>query len=440
MLTTEAWIRQLREEITSLREEGADVDAAERRLDAIAGGDLDPSHLPALQAGLQTPVTRSDFPYAEPVALEEIQMLRPEGPRSLPVWLPPDLLFDRIYGGWLGRAAGCLLGKPVEGWKKEEIEETLRFCNAWPLSDYFPPVPEDDRGLGYPPHATSWLRGHITCMPRDDDMDYPILGLHTLEESGPRPNAATIAGQWLAHLPYHMVYTAERVAYRNLVNGIEPPLSGRYRNPYREWIGAQIRADLWGWVNPGEPERAAAMAYADAEVSHIKNGAYGEMFFAAMLSAAFIVDDIEEVIAIGLSEIPAECRLAEAVRDVLAWSKESSDWEESFRRIREKYGHYHPVHTINNAEVVLMGLLHGQKEFGKTISIAVMAGWDTDCNGATAGSVLGTLLGAKALPEAWVAPLNDRLHSIVTGFSETRLSELARRTCAQVEKVANAQG
>ncbi|HOJ22665.1 MAG TPA: ADP-ribosylglycohydrolase family protein, partial [Armatimonadota bacterium] len=64
----------------------------------------------------------------------------------------------------------------------------------------------------------------------------------------------------------------------------------------------------------------------------------------------------------------------------------------------------------------------------------------TDCNGATAGSVLGTLLGANALPEAWVAPLNDRLHSIVTGFSETRLSELAQRTCAQVEKVASVQG
>ncbi|NLC59019.1 MAG: ADP-ribosylglycohydrolase family protein [Armatimonadetes bacterium] len=363
-------------------------------------------------------------------------MLRPDGPRSLPAGLPPDVLFDRVYGAWLGRAAGCLLGKPVEGWTKERIEETLRFCNAWPLDDYFPPVPPNQRGLGYDPWAASWLRGNIAQMPRDDDMDYPILGLHLLEEHGPLVTSEAVAQQWLTHLPYEMVYTAERVAYRNLVNGIRPPLSGCYHNPYREWIGAQIRADIWGWTNPGEPENAAAMAYADAEVSHVKNGAYGEMFFAALLAAAFVLDDIDELIGIGLSEIPAECRLAEAIQDVVLWSKESSDWEQTFARIKEKYGHYHPVHTINNAAVVVMALMHGEKDFGKTISIAVMGGWDTDCNGATAGSVIGTLLGARALPPSWIAPLNDRISSVVVGFSDVRLSELAQRTCAQIERIA----
>lgn len=439
MENIQAWIKQLQEEIAALREEGADVDAIEQQLSALASAaQPDPQALRALQESLERPLIRPDFPYAEPIALEDIQMLRPDGPRSIPVSLPSSVLYDRIYGAWLGRAAGCLLGKPVEGWTKEHIEETLRFCNAWPLSDYFPPVPPNDRGLGYRPGATSWLRGHITQMVRDDDMDYPILGLHILEEDGPRFTCTHVANQWLSHLPYNMVYTAERVAYRNLVNGIAAPLSGRWHNPYREWIGAQIRADIWGWVNPGEPERAAAMAYHDAEVSHVKNGIYGAMFFAAMLAGAFVVDDIEDLIQVGLSEIPAECRLAEAVRDVLAWSKESSNWEDTFRRIQEKYGHYHRVHTINNAALVLMGLLHGQKDFGQTISIAVMGGWDTDCNGATAGSVMGVLLGAEALPKPWIEPLNDRIASVVVGFCDMRLSELAERTCRQVERVAEA--
>ncbi|MBI3947101.1 MAG: ADP-ribosylglycohydrolase family protein [Armatimonadetes bacterium] len=362
-------------------------------------------------------------------------MLRPDGPRRVPAFLPPAALYDRIYGAWLGRAAGCLLGRPVEKWPKKRIEETLRYCNAWPLDDYFPPVPPNDRGLGYWQGNLSCLRGNITQMVRDDDMDYPILGLHLLEENGPKFISADVAGQWLSHLPFHMVYTAERVAYRNLVNGIPAPLSGRHHNPYREWIGAQIRADMWGWVNPGEPERAAAMAYRDAEVSHVKNGTYGEMFFAALLAAAFVVDDIEELIVVGLSEIPEECRLAEAVRDTLSWSKESEDWEETFRRIEGKYGHYHGTHTINNAALVLMGLLHGKKDLGRTIGIAVMGGWDTDCNGATAGSVVGTLLGAEALPEAWVKPLNDRIASAVVGFGDMRISELAERTCRQVERI-----
>lgn len=439
MENTAAWMKQIQEEITALREEGADVDAAQMQLDAMAEGDVDPRELRDLQSSLETPLIRPDFRYAEPIALNEIQALRPAGPRSLPAGLPPDMLYDRIYGAWLGRAAGCLLGKPVEGWTKQAIEELLRFCKAWPLSDYFAPVPRNDRGLQFHPGATPWLRGNIDHMSRDDDMDYPILGLHTLEENGPAVTSANIANQWLSHLPYHMVYTAERVAYRNLVNGIQPPQSGRYHNPYREWIGAQIRADIWGWVNPGEPERAAAMAYADAEISHIKNGTYGEMFFAAALSSCFALDEPEEVITVGLSEIPEECRLAEAICDTVAWSHESDDWEQTFAKIQQKYGHYHGVHTINNAAVVVMALMHGKRDFGKTISIAVMGGWDTDCNGATAGSVVGAILGANALPPSWVEPLHDRIESAVVGFSDMAVSELAERTCDQVERVAAAE-
>ncbi|MDH7569640.1 MAG: ADP-ribosylglycohydrolase family protein, partial [Armatimonadota bacterium] len=256
-------IRLFREEIVALREEGADVSEAERALQALEETpEPTPEQFRALEELLERPVVRPDFAYAEPIALEEIRALRPDGPRSLPAGLPPDVLYDRVYGGWLGRAAGCLLGKPVEGWTKERIEETMRFAGAWPLDDYCPEIPVNDRGLGYS-RPLSWLRGHITQMPRDDDMDYPILGLHLLEEDGPQVTSAKVAAQWLSHLPYNMVYTAERVAYRNLVNGIQPPQSGRYRNPYREWIGAQIRADILGWVNPGEPEHAATLAYAD---------------------------------------------------------------------------------------------------------------------------------------------------------------------------------
>ncbi len=438
MENLQAWMNQIREEIVALREEGADVEAAERAFETLVQEGPDAARLQALQEHLETPVHRPGFEYAEPSLLEEIQMLRPDGPRSLPSGLPPDLLYDRVYGAWLGRSAGCLLGKPVEGWDRKQIEDTLRLSGAWPLDDYFPRVPRNDRGLKYAPQAQAWLRGSITQMPRDDDMDYPILGLHALEEGGPEISSAAIAGQWLSHLPYHMVYTAERVAYRNLVNGLEPPQTGRYRNPYREWIGAQIRADIWGWVNPGEPERAAAVAYTDATISHTKNGVYGEMFFAALLAAAFILDDIEAVIEAGLSEIPDESRLAEAIRDVVLWSKESPEWEQTFARIQAKYGHYHPVHAINNAALVVMGLMHGGGDFGRTVSIAVMGGWDTDCNGATAGSIMGVMLGAEALPQAWIKPLNDRIASAVVGFSDSRLSELAERTCNQVERVSAA--
>ncbi|HEY8346983.1 MAG TPA: ADP-ribosylglycohydrolase family protein, partial [Symbiobacteriaceae bacterium] len=64
----------------------------------------------------------------------------------------------------------------------------------------------------------------------------------------------------------------------------------------------------------------------------------------------------------------------------------------------------------------------------RTICNAVMGGWDTDCNGATVGSVIGVMLGASKLPAKWIAPLNNRVRSSLKGFDNITFDELARRT------------
>ncbi len=265
-------------------------------------------------------------------------------------------------------------------------------------------------------------------MARDDDIDYTIINLHILENYGLSFTAMNVGEAWLHLLPYMQVYTAERAAYRNLVNGLEPPEVAIYMNPYREWIGAQIRADIWGYVAPGNPELAAELAYRDASLSHVKNGIYGEMFVSAMISAAFATSNVEEIIEIGLSVIPKKSRLTEAIRDVLKWNKEYDDWRDTWSKILEKYGHYHFVHTINNAAIVAMGLLYGGGDYEKSISISVMGGWDTDCNGATTGSIMGIILGAKSMPDKWIKPLNNNVKSFVIGYDNSKISDLAKRT------------
>jgi ADP-ribosylglycohydrolase len=153
-----------------------------------------------------------------------------------------------------------------------------------------------------------------------------------------------------------------------------------------------------------------------------------------MISAAFATDDVEEIVQAGLSVIPRNSRLAEAVKDVLNWSVEFDDWRDTLSKIYERYGSYHPVHTVNNAAVVLMGLLYSGGDYGKSIAVSVMGGLDTDCNGATVGSILGVILGAEALPERWVKPLNDLVESYVMGYNGSRVSELAERTFRMAKK------
>ena len=310
--------------------------------------------LTALYDELDQLEPEASFPYDEPSDLDAIRACRPDGPRRMDVRLGEDEMRNRILGAWLGRAAGCSLGKPVEGWLRERIDAYLESVDALPLDDYIPYTEGEIH-----PRLKSSTRGNIECMARDDDMDYPILGLLALEGHGSDLTSRNMANTWLSRMPFYLLYTAESAAYRNLVNRRWPPESATWRNPFREWIGAQIRADIFGYVSPGWPERAAELAYRDACMSHVKNGIYGEMFVAAMLAATFATTDIDEIVDVGLSEIPANCRLAEAVRETRAWCHATADWEEVWDRINERFGHYHRVHTINNAALVVMGLYFG---------------------------------------------------------------------------------
>ncbi len=425
----------LQAEVTQRREEGCDVTGFDAEVAGLLPGDMESAE--ALYAALDNLAPERDSPYSEPTSLDGIRAARPAGVRKVDLTLD-DALLDRIHGAWLGRCAGCSLGKPVESWSRERIEEYLRAAESYPLNDYFPVLDPFPEGLALHDNYRETARGYIRYMARDDDMDYTILGLSYLERFGPGFTSDDVASAWLAGLPYHLVYTAEREAYRNLVNGLRPPQSATYRNPYREWIGAQIRADAFGYAAPGWPEKAAEFAYRDAAVSHIKNGAYGEMWVAAMLAVALVSDDLAAVLQAGLAEIPARSRLAEAVRDTIDASRKYGTWGEAWDALMGKYGHYHGVHTINNAVIVLLGLLYGEMDLGKTISIAVMGGFDTDCNGATAGSILGAMLGARRLPGRWIEPLNDRLTSIVAGYYDNRISDLARRTLAVARRVREA--
>ena len=117
-----------------------------------------------------------------------------------------------------------------------------------------------------------------------------MLGVLLLERCGSDFDEADVAKLWLDYLPAGRIFTAERVALRNLLEAYLPPETATRRNPFREWVGARLRVDAYGWAAAGDPVRAARMAWRDARVSHTANGVYAAMFMAAAHAASLGVD------------------------------------------------------------------------------------------------------------------------------------------------------
>ncbi|WP_327091607.1 ADP-ribosylglycohydrolase family protein [Nonomuraea sp. NBC_01738] len=361
----------------------------------------------------------------EPLDLAEIIAACPSWPAASAVATVDPA---RVLGAWQGRAAGCVLGKPVEKIPREGIREIAEATGNWPITGWFTArgLP-DDIAARWPWNrrsAVNSLAENIDGIPEDDDLNYPLLALSLLERHGRGFTTDDVAKLWLDELPAGRTFTAERVAYRNLLSGLEPPHTATYRNPFREWIGALIRADVYGWVNPGDPAAAAELAWRDARLTHTANGLYGAMFVAAMCAQSLVASTAEEVVAAGLSVVPEGSRLRDAVAEAVADARELPDFEQVADRLHERHGGLHWVHTINNAALVAAALVHSGGDFTTAIAGAVAGGWDTDSAGATVGSVMGALNGG--VPERWL--MRDHLASSLTGFDGMGLDELARRT------------
>jgi ADP-ribosylglycohydrolase len=452
------------EEFKQSLEEGKDPAAIEalRPLLEKAGGNsqlLENLH----QRLLDLPL-RADFPFREPSGLEEIRAARDlsRAPRLAPR-VADDTLLDQLHGAWLGRCAGCALGKPVEGymgsdekfasWERQKAFLTALDPAEWPLRDYFPgasPAEAQVGKLGCPDST----RERIAFMETDDDIRYTVLGQVILRKHGLGFSTWDVAAAWINHLPYRQVCTAETQAYRNLAilggfhswrerveyDEADWHWVAHHLNPYREWIGAQIRIDSYGYAAPGNPELAAELAWRDARLSHVKNGIYGAMFCAAMIAAAFATSDVGEIIEAGLAQIPATGRLHAETRQVIALCARHGNrpeaFEDVFREIYALLGHYHPVHTNNNAALCVAALLLSGGDFHHGITLAVMGGWDTDCNGATVGSIVGAIARASGAPAHWTARLNDTLRSAIIDYHPIAISECARRSWEIVRDAA----
>ena len=426
-------------ELIQRTQSGHDVSAVQAEVDALGDEIPDGAARVALDR-LETLSPRADWPYVEPSTRPEIEAELPAVWRTVEKPVGAAELRDRIEAAWLGRCAGNCLGKPVEDgvhWTYERLRHYLELSGNYPITDYLRRLDPMPDGFVLTSCWTESTKGRITEVPRDDDLDYTLLGLHLLESQGFAFTPEAVATEWLLRLPYNLTYAAERVVYRNLVNGVEPARAAVVDNPYREWTGAQIRADVFGYVCAGRPRDAALIALQDAALSHVANGIYGEMWAAALVAAAFTAGSLREAVEESVNHVPRRSRLAEALRWAIDVRDSGAGWDDALARLHERYGHYHWLHTVNNAAACVLGLLYAENDYSRAIGLTVQVGLNTDSNGATVGSVAGAFAGRGGIPRHWTAPFADILRSGLYGFDRSSIRDVAARTFALARTYAS---
>lgn len=336
---------------------------------------------------------------------------------------------EKLYGGLLGKCIGVRLGAPVEPtiWTYERIRDTYG-----EITDYV---------KRYKNFAA------------DDDVNGPLFFIRALIDGadtnalarGPRAadgverslapvTPASISRAWLNYAREGVGFfwwggygrSTEHTAYLNLKSGLSAPDSGCTRvngSTIAEQIGGQIFIDSWGWVYPEKPEEAAEAAGIAASVSHDGNGIYGANFIAACISRAFSYDGfdgsagpesasaVRSIVEEALTLIPAEseyARVVTAMREF--YTANPDDWRAARDYLGANFGYdrYPGVcHIIPNAGVCALALYYGEGSFARSIEIATMCGWDTDCNAGNVGAIMGVLSGPEGIPDHYRRPVND---------------------------------
>lgn len=340
---------------------------------------------------------------------------------------------DKVRACWLGKNIGGTLGVPHEGHR-----------GVFDLTYY-----THDLTSGALPN---------------DDLDLQLVWLMAAEAHGKHVNAEVLGEYWLTYVPCDWSeYGAGR---NNLRRGFLPPVSGVLKNTYAESNGAWIRSEIWACLCPGDPALAVKYAFEDASVDHGGEGIYGELFCAAVQSAAFAEDDIPTLIQVGLAYIPEDCLLRRCVDLVTECYQSGLDWKETRKKLllfapspfglRYVYDNDLPDKNpepdipmgevgndaATNVALAVIGLLYGEGDFTKSLCIAANCGEDTDCTAGFIGALMGILRGCAGIEPRWIDPIGDKIKTVTVDRTKggicgtvteltTRVTRLMPTFCAE---------
>jgi hypothetical protein len=320
-------------------------------------------------------------------------------------------LQDKIKGGWAGQVVGCTYGGPTEfKWLGTMIHDEV-------------PIPWDETQIEF------WYDQFPGLY---DDVYMDLTFVSVFEEHG-LDASDTLHALAFANAEYPLWHANQASRY-NILNGIMPPESGHYfNNPHADDIDFQIESDFAGLMSPGMINASSEICDRVGHIMNYGDGWYGGVFIAGMYTQAFISGDVEFVVSEALKAIPQESRFYQTIADVVQWHKMyPDDWKQTWFELQKKWSFEKgcPDGVFNafnidaslNAAYIVLGLLYGDGDYGKTIDISTRAGQDSDCNPSNAAGILGTMLGYSNIPDYWKQGLN-RVEKRNFSFTELSLTD-----------------
>ncbi len=305
--------------------------------------------------------------------------------------------YDKVLAGWLGKSIGGVVGAGYEN---------LKSYHHLTLETLWPPT-----------------------MGANDDLDIQVVWLEALQERGLYLTSRDLVEFWQDRCWYW--FCEYGVFLNNVQRGIAPPLSGTWNNIFfREAEGCPIRAEIWGYIAPGNPKLAASMARLDGQLDHGGASVEIEAFLAAASAQALVTNSLESALEAGLSVIAPDSEVALAIPAVREICERYPDPKQAWIQVIRRYGDRNANKALTNHAIALMALFLGKGDFKRTMLLCVNSGWDTDCTAATSGALLGALSGTAGLPKDWVEKLGPTLIcGVNVKHKNALISVFAEDTC-----------
>jgi hypothetical protein len=306
--------------------------------------------------------------------------------------------FKATYNAWLAQFVGGAFGTAMEGYTHDNLFKTFG-------------------------EIREYIRKPNTY---NDDVTYEIAFLEAFSKKGYYVTSKDIALEWAALVPFG--WSAEEIALKNIEAGIFPPASGYFNNPYREWIGAQMRGAICGMVAPGDLQTAAELAFKDGVVSHHNNGVLGEVFNAIMVSMAYVEKDVKECVEL----IPNDSEYYSIIKKAYVVCLKHQDWLSAWKDLEPDFREYNWIHAYPNAAAEVVALWFGNGDFNETLHIVGMIGYDVDCNAAQIMTVIGII--DQEVPCKWKEPIGEKINTYCRKYKETSFTELTNWTIDSMKK------